>query len=213
MSSRPQLTTRWPISTRWPLFTPIRTWEPGQLGDAELLVAALANSYILQDGLNVTECGQNKDTQTATQFHEAAVYVCATDETLRNNLDISEKWSQDYDEGVEKIMTMLPLTNDNIEKEWQALSDKMDHLIVRAEEIAARAARFRERKASRERLTKEWRQKAEFREEILPIFKEWDRAKKEVLAERAARAQAEAEAETVQQEIIEPDSQALHTGE
>ncbi|KAK4213116.1 hypothetical protein QBC37DRAFT_374332 [Rhypophila decipiens] len=184
------------------VLTPIRIWEPGQLGDAELLVTALANSYIMQDGLNVTECGQNKDTQTATQFHEAAVYVCATDDTLRNNLDISEKWAREYDERVDKILSMSPLTNSNIEKDWEVLSNKFDDLIIAAEEVAAKEARFREAKAKRERLTEEWRQEAEFREEMLAIFKEWDRVGKEVREERAARAQAEAEAETVQQERI-----------
>ncbi|KAK4195495.1 hypothetical protein QBC40DRAFT_301115 [Triangularia verruculosa] len=40
--------------------TIVRTWQADQMKDAELLVAALANAYSVQDGFNAVETGQTK---------------------------------------------------------------------------------------------------------------------------------------------------------
>lgn len=43
------------------IVTAIRTWMPGQLSKAEILVAALAGSYVTQDGFNLCDAGGNHD--------------------------------------------------------------------------------------------------------------------------------------------------------
>ncbi|GAB1316793.1 hypothetical protein MFIFM68171_07003 [Madurella fahalii] len=64
--------------------TAIRTWQTGQLPKAEMLVAALAGSYVTHGGFNLREAGQTRDTQIQNwPDHEAYVFSAVT--YLRDN--------------------------------------------------------------------------------------------------------------------------------
>jgi hypothetical protein len=69
----------------------IRTWQPGQLGAAEGLVAALAGSYIEQQGFNVQVCGQHRQEQGVSSDADATTYVLLTSPHLTENVEASAR--------------------------------------------------------------------------------------------------------------------------
>ncbi|KAH9905569.1 hypothetical protein F4778DRAFT_667540 [Xylariomycetidae sp. FL2044] len=53
----------------------IRTWENGHLGVSEILVTALAASYVFQDGFNVIGAGTQNGDKQANQLEDCMKYV------------------------------------------------------------------------------------------------------------------------------------------
>ncbi len=68
------------------IVTVVRTWTEGQVAKAEMLVAALAGSYITQDGFNLRETGGNTEPAPAASWSTHEQYVFADVQYLEYNV-------------------------------------------------------------------------------------------------------------------------------
>ncbi|KAL1835848.1 hypothetical protein VTJ49DRAFT_5977 [Mycothermus thermophilus] len=119
------------------ILTAARVWQRGQLGEAEMLVAALSGSYLYQRGFNVREAGANPDVVPESRWLDEETYVFATIPHLRQNVRRS---LQDVDRATEIK---------EAEEELGELPDiqrDADTCIARLEHVKSKASKLKEQK-------------------------------------------------------------------
>ncbi|KAK0669788.1 hypothetical protein QBC41DRAFT_318877 [Cercophora samala] len=118
--------------------TVIRTWEAGQMKEAELLVAVVANAYSTQDGFNVVETGQTKDDGLANDAYKVSEqweYVFSEMPHLADNLALSldEIELAKKAEQVAQLERDLEAARTESEAESRRLQERVDDCILELE--------------------------------------------------------------------------------
>lgn len=125
------------------IISAVRTWKGSQLSRAEMLVAALANCYVTQDGFNINKAGQTAET-SGVSTSTAKQMVFGLKKFMKENVSQSLTDVQACKTVHEQLESLRPVTTGMMYAEAEGLERKVRALCSDARDVVQQRARLQD---------------------------------------------------------------------